>query len=240
MGYFYAKGAAAASYSAEVLADSPVGYWILGDASGTTATDSSGNGNHGTYQNTPTLGEPGAVLGNTAALFARASNQRVALGQPAILKVTGQFTMECWYKPTTFPTGSDVHTLIERGYNAGNGKQGFCLRIAGGGGSPIIYAAAYESATEYAVSWTITGWSTGQWRHIAAGWDGTNWKIFVNGSEVASAAKAAGANDNSRDIYIGCLDQGFRSDHANGTGNHFALYDTWIGPTRIAAHATAT
>lgn len=240
MGYYFAKGAAASSYSTEVLADSPVGYWRLGESSGTNAADSSGNGNNGTYENTPTLAQTGAVTGDTAVLFARASSQRVALAQPAILRVTGQFTMECWYKPTTFPTGTDVHALIERGYNSGNGKQGFALRVSGNSGTPIVYAGAYESSTEYAVSWTIAGWSTGEWRHIAAGWDGTDWKIFVNGTEVASAAKVAGANDNSRAIYIGCLDQGFLSDHANGTIDEVALYDTWLGSTRIAAHATTT
>jgi type IV pilus assembly protein PilA len=35
-----------------------VGYWRLGETSGTTALDSSGNGNNGTYAGTPTRGQP--------------------------------------------------------------------------------------------------------------------------------------------------------------------------------------
>lgn len=42
------------SYDTEVLADSPSLYWKLQDTSGTTATDSSGNARHGTYNGTVT------------------------------------------------------------------------------------------------------------------------------------------------------------------------------------------
>lgn len=40
------------SYDSEVAADSPALYWKLQDTSGTTATDSSGNARHGTYNGT--------------------------------------------------------------------------------------------------------------------------------------------------------------------------------------------
>ena len=49
-------------YDAAVLADSPVAFWKLDEASGTVAADSSGNGNTGTYQGAVTLGETGPLL----------------------------------------------------------------------------------------------------------------------------------------------------------------------------------
>ncbi|MBI2606974.1 MAG: LamG domain-containing protein, partial [Deltaproteobacteria bacterium] len=48
------------SYSQAVLADNPVGYWRLNETSGTSASDSSGNAQTGTYTNSPTLGQTGA------------------------------------------------------------------------------------------------------------------------------------------------------------------------------------
>lgn len=48
-------------YSSVVLAKGPVGYWRLGELTGTTASDSSGNGYDGTYLGNPTLGGPGAI-----------------------------------------------------------------------------------------------------------------------------------------------------------------------------------
>lgn len=65
-----ASGWTAKGYAAVVWADAPVGYWRLGEANGTTAVDEMGNGN-GTYVNSPTLGDTGALDGdaNTAVTF---------------------------------------------------------------------------------------------------------------------------------------------------------------------------
>ena len=50
-------------YDTEILADSPVGYWKLNETSGTTAYDSSGNGNNGTLHGGITLNQPGPWSG---------------------------------------------------------------------------------------------------------------------------------------------------------------------------------
>src|SRR5262250_3258382 len=46
-------------YSSVVLAKGPVGYWRLGEASGPTASDASGNGYDGTYLGNATFGQAG-------------------------------------------------------------------------------------------------------------------------------------------------------------------------------------
>ena len=55
------QGGGGPSYSSSVLADSPLAYWRLGESSGSTAADASGNGRTGSYLNTPTLGAGGAL-----------------------------------------------------------------------------------------------------------------------------------------------------------------------------------
>ena len=58
------------TFASTVLGLAPVGYWRLGEASGTTMTDSSGNAHDGTYNGGVTLGQPGLVDDtDTAALF---------------------------------------------------------------------------------------------------------------------------------------------------------------------------
>src|SRR2546429_2006240 len=49
------------TYPSVILGDSPSAYYRLGEASGTTAFDSSGHNQHGTYLGGPTLGQPGAL-----------------------------------------------------------------------------------------------------------------------------------------------------------------------------------
>src|SRR5712664_2747585 len=48
-------------YSSVVLAKGPIGYWRLGEATGPTAFDASGNGYDGTYFGNPAFGQPGAI-----------------------------------------------------------------------------------------------------------------------------------------------------------------------------------
>lgn len=55
------------AYATAVLADSPAGYWRVGEGSGTVANDSATSPHNGTYTGTPTLGVAGAVAdGDTA------------------------------------------------------------------------------------------------------------------------------------------------------------------------------
>ena len=56
----------ALSYFDTVMQYSPVGYWRLGETSGTTAADSSGNGRNGTYTGTYTLNRPSLIPSDTA------------------------------------------------------------------------------------------------------------------------------------------------------------------------------
>jgi Concanavalin A-like lectin/glucanases superfamily len=55
------------SYSSVVLAKGPVGYWRLGETTGFTASDSSGDGYDGVYLGNPTLGQVGAINGDPDA-----------------------------------------------------------------------------------------------------------------------------------------------------------------------------
>lgn len=53
----------ASSYSDEVLADDPLAFWELDESSGTSAADSSGNGNVATYGAAVVLGSGGLIRG---------------------------------------------------------------------------------------------------------------------------------------------------------------------------------
>jgi subtilisin-like proprotein convertase family protein len=105
-------------YDNAVLADHPAGYWRFGEASGTTAFDSSGNGNHGTYLNGPLLGQPGALAldPNTAASF-DGVNDSVRVPDANSLDVGDSFTLEGWVKRAS---DAQSQTLFNKG---GNGLQ---------------------------------------------------------------------------------------------------------------------
>src|SRR3954466_1541699 len=91
---------ASAGYSAAVLADTPVVYYRLAEASGTSATDSSGNSHTGTYTGAGiTYSVSGGVAGNNAVTLASASTANMNTGVDAACNPgTGDFSVECWVK----------------------------------------------------------------------------------------------------------------------------------------------
>src|SRR5687768_14662270 len=85
------------AYSMTVLADAPVAYWRLGEASGPFAFDATGHGHTGTYMMSPGLGTPGAIAGDsdTAVRF-DGINDHVRFNQV----LGGNFTLEAWIRTT--------------------------------------------------------------------------------------------------------------------------------------------
>ena len=92
-----------AAYRSQVLADEPLAYWRLGEPSGTSAADASGNGNTGTYGGSPTLGATGALAGDTdTATSFDGVNDNVSVPNNAALNLNGSFSIEFWAKQTSF------------------------------------------------------------------------------------------------------------------------------------------
>ena len=94
------------SYKNTVLADSPLVYYRLDEASGTTATDSSGSGHNGTYSATGvTYSVTGAIRGDAdKAVTFNGTTGDVTVPSP--INPTGSATLECWVKIAANPTAN--------------------------------------------------------------------------------------------------------------------------------------
>jgi hypothetical protein len=168
-------------YSEHILSLNPVAYWRLGEASGTTANDASGNGHHGTYYNTPTLGQPGFLVddSDTAVLFARAQSEYAKVNSLTGAGYTA-FTVSAIVKFTTVPSGADylgqqhILNLKDGVYLSGN--QVGALEVGCYNGSTYRGVSTYgqlgiQADTEYVVDGV---------------YDGTDFKIYVNNVLIAS------------------------------------------------------
>jgi hypothetical protein len=92
------------AYRAAILAKQPVAYWRLGEASGDTAVDETGNGHDGKYVQNPTLGQPGAINGDPDTAVQFTGNNYVEILDPpsAVLSQmtsTTGLTVEAWMRP---------------------------------------------------------------------------------------------------------------------------------------------
>jgi hypothetical protein len=226
-----AQSAGGTSYSQQVLADSPLAYWRLGEASGTSAADASGNNRTGTYLNTPSLGAPGALAGdaNSAVSF-NGSDEHVNVPYTAALNPSS-FTVEAWVYPTG-GQGSFRSIVTSRDYAPGQAK-GYVLYAApdnrwqlwtGSGGWNVVYGPAVV---------------LNQWTHLVGTYDGSTLRLYVNGALVASSVVAYTQNT-TRPLRIAA---GRTESPAQyflpGRVDEVALYGAALSAARVSAHYAA-
>lgn len=216
------------TYSAEVLADSPLLYWRLGDASGTTATDSSGNGRNGTYVGSPTLGATGLLTSDadTAVNFDGANDGADYSG--SILSAASAASIEFWVKVDALPGGTarPVDTGPEFALFSLDSSGNLLCRIDPSGAGTADSTKALSVGVRYHVVATFDGASPGTAR------------VYIDGALHGTASIGTTATVTANVLAVGKT-AGSASRFFDGTVDELAIYGTVLSPTRIAAHYDA-
>jgi hypothetical protein len=229
-----------ADYPAEVLADTPVAYWRLDDADGTTIADSSGNGHDGAVD-----GVAGSItFGESGLLPTEAGNGSITLAGldrivvPGFDKIgAGGFTAEYWIKLDQLPAG--FLNLV--GDGAGGGAF-FMMNYTNVSG--IIRPHFGTANTPVSVDSPAGTLVVNTTYHIVTSWDPTdpnnnNGKIYLNGvllTQTGVTANFDAANE-IHPLFIGRDDRENRA--ANFKIDEVALYDFALSATRVAEHYAA-
>ena len=219
----------------EVLADGPVGYWRLGEASGTTAGDAAVPADDGTYVGAPTLGVTGLVSGIDTAVGFDGVDDTVTASLTGLS--TTLRTVELWFS---------ADTVVSR-------------QVLAQVSNPASGVAVYLDGTDLWISsWnatqgTISGSTTvaaGTTYHLVVVYDtaGT-FEAYLDGSATAAitVAGATGTLGAAMDVTIGSATADIEFHDGPGAGGNFfdgvidevAVYDTVLTTTRITAHNTA-
>lgn len=179
--YAYRKGSItpAVDFPALVLGYNPLAYYRHGEPSGTTMVDSSGNGHHGTYTGSPTLGASGLLTGSSdTAVSLNGSTQygRVAYGSwldDMSVQSASWFSLA---RPTSV---SGPYVMLDRDTGTGGAR---------------IFQFGINASHLYLAIWTATGGlfiltgsttlSTSTTYKLGATFDGAAGvaKVFVNGA----------------------------------------------------------
>jgi Concanavalin A-like lectin/glucanases superfamily len=212
-------GGSSGKYAAEVLADSPAGYWRLGEASGTTAVDASGNGNDGIIKGTTKLGEAGALTGDpdTAFYFDGSGSSYVDIGDKLDFAGTVPFSMEAWVYPQTKDRGFFGKGSFVTGYEGWFLAEGSSVLQFYRDNTPCVTPELPE--TEYT--------------HVVATFDGINWVIYLNGAAASTKAATNPVTNHPNPVTIGKVTQW---TSMIGWIDEVAVYDKALAAPRVLAH----
>jgi hypothetical protein len=222
------RGGGSSAYSNSVLADSPAGYWRLGEKSGTTANDASGGGHPGTYKNGALLGQPSLLPGDSANTSVRfdGTNDLVAIPSAAALSPTAKVSVEAWIKPNALPAAGSFASIASK-------PESYSLQFNG----PKLEFTIMQSGARRRLQAPAGTIATGQAYHVVGTYDGTTQRLYVNGAEVANAPLTGAITANSNALDIGSWSEG--SEDFNGTIDEVAVYAGALSAARVGAHYQA-
>lgn len=223
-------------YKQTVNQSSPSGYWRLGDVSGTaTAADASGNGATATYLNGVQLGQAGALPGDPdTSVHLSGGGQRVAAGDRFDFPGTAPFTLEIWVNPDSTPQ-EWLRLISKEDYFTTYSRQGYVLYHEQNSGRVTFGRVRDDAADEV---WSPNPLPLGVWTHVAASYDGSVMRIFINGSEVASGPSTRSIIDHAQPFTLGAPSSEGHS-YFKGKLDDAAVYSRVLIPQEIAAHYVA-
>jgi len=232
-------GTLSGSYRNVILGDSPVGYWRLDETNGTTAYNlgSLGSAANGTYTNGVTLAQPGAVPGDPdyCAAFTATNAASVNVPYSAALN-SSQFTVECWARITGPGRTADAPYQSPLTSRQNSGPAGY------------MFYGLYGTTWQFWLGNGAGGYTklagpsvqVGAWAYLAATFDGTTARFYVNGFPAASAGSAIIANQAAvLRIGGGATDTFPGAYFLQGNVDEVAVYSKVLAPTAILAHYSA-
>ncbi|WP_444994538.1 RHS repeat-associated core domain-containing protein [Aliikangiella sp. IMCC44359] len=197
---------------------SPISFWKLDDASGSSAQDSEANANHGTYYRGYTLQQEGQNPTSKSIKLNGSANTYVGLGNPTEFQLnTG--TVEAWIK--TQDAGSEYRGIIVKHY-------AYALFLRNN--ELVIYDWSLSQRTETGVTL-----NDNQWHHIIMSFDsgvtdGT--KVYVDGQLVLTTTWSV-SNQNHQ-IVLGAGNKSGQYQNFNGYIDDVKIYNEVLTPEQIS------
>lgn len=220
----------------DCLENGLVGHWKLDESAGPTAVDSSGNGNNGTFTNspTPTTGRLSGALDFSGESGADATNDRVLIGDPANGSLdfgSNSFSYGMW----VYATGSAG--TYDMPWNKGGGCatcRGYDMEFGSGGWTTYIGDGDETNTSLVSASPILNAWTHVM---VVVNRPASRHITYVNGVQVTSDTISAtfGSVDTSTQASIG----------ASFTGNHpflgriddVRIYNRALSATDVASLA---
>ena len=207
----------AGSHYQRVNSQSPAAFWRFQDTAGTTLTDYSGNGRNGVSVGSPTKGTIGPIQDEGATPSYcwdfNGSSQYATVAYSSALNPSGSFTVAGWVRRDV-DTGAQEFIVDSR--NLGD-TLGYALRVTA---SDKLELRLGDGAAASVIT-GATSLAVGTWYHVAATFDGSTGRVYVNGVLDGSGADAYSPNTGQQ-LTIGC--RGDITLYFNGAIDDLAVF----------------
>ena len=195
-----------------------VAAYAFDEATGSTLSDASGNGNTGTISGaTWTSGR------YSYGLAFNGSSARVNVQDTPSLDLTTAMTLEAWVKPTTVT--SSWRDVIYKGNDNYYLEATSTSTARPVGGATIAGVHPQATGTVAIAANTFT--------HLATTYDGSAIRLFVNGTQVASTAATGSIATSTKQLQIG--GDGIYGQYFAGTIDEVRIYNTALTQAQIQA-----
>ncbi len=221
-----------------------VGYWSFEDATGTTATDFSGNGNTGTLTNMDANTDwVNGRVGKT--LDFDGSNDVVTAENSSTLSFNGatQISMSAWIKT---PSPTDGPQIIQKDYSSGAGSwESYSFYLTGSG--ELQFSVTNGCCSNYIYRKGSLVVPANEWTHVATVWEYSSGapsdvKFYMNGV-LDPSVTSSGTSGTITQITAGSNGKLFIGDQArdgsgggarlNGLLDEVRIYNTALTATQI-------
>src|SRR5438309_5945498 len=209
----------------QVLTDHPLGFWRLGDPAGSgSAADASGNGLAGAVDPGVTLGQPGAIGGDTAATFP-GSGPAIVVPASAVLDLANAVSVEAWVRPTLSGQNGGI---FEKTVNGWVNSQYMLFLEAG------VAKLRVRTASGALLPVDGPALALNTWSHLLGTFGCRVLRLYVNGVLAATSAAAGPLSSGSGPSFIGRLGQNLYP--FQGSIDEVAVFSGALSPDRVRAH----
>jgi Concanavalin A-like lectin/glucanases superfamily/Bacterial Ig domain/Immunoglobulin domain len=143
----------------------------------------------------------GFAFGKVGMAFNIINNGILVSDNPS-LRFTNSMTIEGWINPSNF-VGSSLRTIFSK-FDTPTGLSTNSSYYFGVGNSLLVFKVSSTNHTVTTLTST-TPLMVGQWAHVAATYDGSRLRLYLNGGVVAETNYSAGIFPGTADIGIGAF-----------------------------------
>jgi len=221
------------AWASEVLSDSPLVWWRLGETAGTQMADSSGNGLHGVYRNTILGSDPLHVGAEHSVLFPRTGENYTRWTGDSLPKAA-PITIEAWVR---LEPGSTTRSIVGAQIDSATTPR-LWVRLSSASdavvirnvGLTLVGTRDIDNRRPFHIAVTIAGTAT------------SDHKLYINGVEdplTVDSGTVGGTWPTSRTWTIGNALDDLGAYGLGGEVSDVAVYGSVLDAATILAHYQA-